>query len=94
MDTTWKLSWQRARNHEGVTRGARALVALAAVLAYGWWADWQAELMPVLLGVIASALTETDDSWRGRLRAQCAWRWRVLASWPGPSGRRCPGPGC
>ena len=71
MDTTWKLSWQRARNHEGVTRGARALVALAAVLAYGWWADWRAELMPVLLGVIASALTETDDSWRGRLRAQC-----------------------
>jgi len=71
VDTTWKLSWQRARNHEGVTRGARAFVALAAVLAYGWWADWQAELMPVLLGVIASALTETDDSWRGRLRAQC-----------------------
>ena len=71
MDTTWKLSWQRARNHEGVTRGARALVALAAVLVYGWWADWRAELMPVLLGVIASALTETDDSWRGRLRAQC-----------------------
>ena len=33
MDTTWKLSWQRARNHEGVTRGARALVALATVLA-------------------------------------------------------------
>jgi YccS/YhfK family integral membrane protein len=71
VDTTWKLSWQRARNHEGVTRGARALVALAAVLVYGWWADWRAELMPVLLGVIASALTETDDSWRGRLRAQC-----------------------
>ena len=60
MDTTWKLSWQRARNHEGVTRGARALVALAAVLAYGWWADWRAELMPVLLGLIASALTEPD----------------------------------
>ena len=70
MDDSWKLSWQRARNHEGVTRGARAFCALAAVLAWGWWADWQAELMPVLLGVIASALTETDDSWRGRLRAQ------------------------
>lgn len=70
MDESWKLSWQRARNHEGVTRGARAFCALAAVLAWGWWADWQAELMPVLLGVIASALTETDDSWRGRLRAQ------------------------
>ena len=71
VDTTWKLSWQRASNHEGFTRGARAFLALAVVLAYGWWADWQAELMPVLLGVIASALTETDDSWRGRLRAQC-----------------------
>lgn len=70
MDTTWKLSWQRASNHEGFTRGARAFLALAVVLAYGWWADWQTELMPVLLGVIASALTETDDSWRGRLRAQ------------------------
>jgi uncharacterized membrane protein YccC len=70
VDTTWKLSWQRASNHEGFTRGARAFLALAVVLAYGWWADWQTELMPVLLGVIASALTETDDSWRGRLRAQ------------------------
>lgn len=69
-ETSWKLSWQRARNHEGVTRGARALCALAAVLVFGWWAQWQTELMPVLLGVIASALTETDDSWRGRLRAQ------------------------
>lgn len=69
-ETSWKLSWQHARNHEGVTRGARAFCALAAVLAFGWWAQWQTELMPVLLGVIASALTETDDSWRGRLRAQ------------------------
>jgi len=91
VDTTWKLSWQRARNHEGFTRGARAFVALAAVLACGWWAGWQAELMPVLLGVIASALTETDDSWRGRLRAQClalacfgllAWAVWATVSWP------------
>ncbi len=70
MDESWKPSWQRARNHEGFTRGARAFCALAVVLAWGWWAEWQTELMPVLLGVIASALTETDDSWRGRLRAQ------------------------
>jgi YccS/YhfK family integral membrane protein len=70
MQTSWKLSWQHACNHEGFMRGARAFLALAVVLAYGWWVDWQTELMPVLLGVIASALTETDDSWRGRLRAQ------------------------
>lgn len=70
MEASWKSSWQRARNHEGFTRGARAFAALAAVLAWGWGEGWQTELMPVLLGVIASALTETDDSWRGRLRAQ------------------------
>lgn len=70
MDETWRLNWQRARNHEGFTRGARAFLALACVLAFGWQAGWQTELMPVLLGVIASALSETDDSWRGRLRAQ------------------------
>ncbi len=70
MDESWKSSWQRARNHEGFTRGARAFAALAAVLAWGWWEGRQTELMSVLLGVIASALTETDDSWRGRLRAQ------------------------
>ena len=70
MDESWRLNWQRARNHEGFTRGARAFLALACVLAFGWHAGWQTELMPVLLGVIASALSETDDSWRGRLRAQ------------------------
>jgi YccS/YhfK family integral membrane protein len=70
VDESWKLSWQRARNHEGFLRGARAFLALAVVLVFGWQAGWQTELMPVLLGVIASALTETDDSWRGRLRAQ------------------------
>lgn len=70
MDESWRLNWQRARNHEGFTRGARAFLALACVLAFGWQAGWQTELMPVLLGVIASALSETDDSWRGRLRAQ------------------------
>ena len=90
VETNWKLSWQQARNHEGVTRGARAFLALAAVLAWGWWSGWQAQLMPVLLGVIASALTETDDSWRGRLRAQglalacfgfMAWAvWATMAS--------------
>lgn len=70
MNDNWKLSWQHARNHEGFTRGAQALLALGCVLAVGWQADWQDELMPVLLGVLASAFTETDDDWRGRLKAQ------------------------
>ena len=59
--------WQRARNHEGFTRGMQALFALGCVLALGWRAGWEDELMPVVLGVMACAFTETDDDWRGRL---------------------------
>jgi len=48
---------------------ARLALALAAVLGLalgGWHAD---AMVPLLLGVFASALAETDDSWRGRLKA-------------------------
>ncbi len=71
--------------------GARALLALSCVLALGGWLGWQDEFMPVLLGVIASALTETDDNWRGRLRAQLmalaafvVMAWAVWATLPWP----------
>lgn len=70
VDENWKDGWRTLLQHEGAMNGVRALLALACVLAVGWWAGRQDELMPVLLGVIASALTETDDNWRGRLRAQ------------------------
>jgi YccS/YhfK family integral membrane protein len=66
----WRDTWRRARNHEGVARGVRAFVALLCVLVLGWWAGWERGLMPAMLGVIASALAESDDGWRGRLRAQ------------------------
>jgi YccS/YhfK family integral membrane protein len=69
VNEQWRLSWQRAGNHEGVARGLRALLALGCLLLLGWWGDWQEELMPVVLGVLAGAMTETDDHWRGRLRA-------------------------
>lgn len=66
MNDNWIASWQRARNHEGFTRGMQALLALGCVLALGWRAGWEDELMPVVLGVMACAFTETDDDWRGR----------------------------
>ncbi len=48
---------------------ARLTLALAGVLALGM-AGGRGELMvPLLLGVFASALAEVDDSWRGRLKA-------------------------
>jgi YccS/YhfK family integral membrane protein len=71
--------------------GARALLALTVVLAVGWQRDWSWQVMPVLLGVVASALTETDDNWLGRLRAQvmamlifALIAWVVWASQPWP----------
>jgi len=70
VNDPWIASLQRARNHEGFTRGAQALLALACVLALGWRLGWQTELMPVVLGVLASAFSESDDHWRGRLQAQ------------------------
>lgn len=70
MNDNWIANWKRTLNHEGFTRGAQALLALSCVLAVGWKADWQDELMPVVLGVLASAFTETDDNWSGRLKAQ------------------------
>ena len=70
LDERLRRTRQRTQNHEGYTRGARALVALTCVLIFDWLSQRQGELMPVLLGVIASALTETDDNWQGRLRAQ------------------------
>jgi YccS/YhfK family integral membrane protein len=69
VNDNWLANLQRARNHEGFTRGVQALLALASVLALGWWTGRQAELMPVVLGVLASAFSESDDHWRGRLKA-------------------------
>jgi YccS/YhfK family integral membrane protein len=48
----------------------RVLIALGGVLALCGSTGRFDALIPLFLGVIASALAETDDSWRGRLRAQ------------------------
>jgi YccS/YhfK family integral membrane protein len=91
LTSDWSRLWKQARQHEGVMHGARALLALSLVLAVGWRRDWDWQLMPVLLGVVASALTETDDHWLGRLRAQAlamlcfaGIAWVVWAAQPWP----------
>lgn len=45
----------------------RVFIALAGALALCSWQGWVHALIPLFLGIIASALTETDDSWQGRL---------------------------
>ncbi|MDD2161883.1 YccS family putative transporter [Pseudomonas sp. MIL19] len=47
----------------------RVFIALSGVLLLCWSQGWMQALIPLFLGVIASALAETDDSWQGRLVA-------------------------
>jgi YccS/YhfK family integral membrane protein len=50
----------------------RVFLALGLVMAGCWLADAMDHVLPVFLGIIACALAETDDTWRGRLRTQAA----------------------
>jgi YccS/YhfK family integral membrane protein len=47
----------------------RVFIALSGALLLCWSQGWMHTLIPLFLGVIASALAETDDSWQGRLVA-------------------------
>jgi YccS/YhfK family integral membrane protein len=47
----------------------RVLIALASSMGLAWYLQQPALAIPLFLGIIASALAETDDSWRGRLSA-------------------------
>ncbi|MHA6494993.1 YccS family putative transporter [Pseudomonas borbori] len=47
----------------------RVFIALSGSLLLCWQQGWMHALIPLFLGVIASALAETDDSWQGRLGA-------------------------
>ncbi|WP_028239170.1 YccS family putative transporter [Stutzerimonas azotifigens] len=47
----------------------RVFIALAGAMGLCWYFGRQTMVIPLFLGVIASALAETDDSWLGRLGA-------------------------
>lgn len=47
----------------------RVFVALTGSMALCWTLGRMELLIPLFLGIVASALAETDDSWRGRLQA-------------------------
>ena len=53
-----------------LSSNARVTLALIGVMAVCLLLDQSQAIIPLLLGVIASALAETDDNWRGRLGAQ------------------------
>ena len=49
----------------------RFFIALAGCMTWSWYSGQMELLTPLFLGVIASALAESDDSWRGRLFSLC-----------------------
>ena len=44
----------------------RVFIALSSIMAGCWVLDEMDHVMPLLLGTLACAIAETDDSWRGR----------------------------
>ena len=55
--------------HEKASYGLRVFIALAAAMAVCWHLDALTALPGVFLGIIASAIAETDDNARGRSKA-------------------------
>lgn len=49
----------------------RFFIALACCMTWSWYHSQMELLTPLFLGVIASALAESDDSWQGRLFSVC-----------------------
>ncbi|PVZ15587.1 MULTISPECIES: YccS family putative transporter [unclassified Pseudomonas] len=47
----------------------RVFIALTGSMALCWWQNEMHLLIPLFLGIIASALAETDDNWQGRATA-------------------------
>lgn len=47
----------------------RVFVALASTMGFCWSSDQLTLIIPLFLGITASALAETDDNWAGRLQA-------------------------
>ncbi|WP_341918845.1 FUSC family membrane protein [Polaromonas sp. YR568] len=70
MADEWRRLWRYGLKREAFSRGMRVLLVLASVVLAGWWQDRMPAVIPPLLGVIAGALAESDDGWRGQIRAQ------------------------
>lgn len=47
----------------------RVLIAMAGSMGLAWYLGQPSLIIPLFLGIIASALAETDDNWLGRLQA-------------------------
>ncbi|HET7313914.1 YccS family putative transporter [Salinisphaera sp.] len=60
---------QRVTTFDRFADAIRVFVALLGVIVYSGLREDAHQLIPLMLGVIASAIAETDDGWRRRARA-------------------------
>lgn len=67
--TSFSQSLRRLWALDKFSYSVRVFIALTGSMALCWYLDEMALLIPLFLGIIASALAETDDSWQGRLNA-------------------------
>jgi YccS/YhfK family integral membrane protein len=67
--TSFKQSMRRLWAQDKFSYSMRVFIALTGSMALCWYQDEMTLLIPLFLGIIASALAETDDSWQGRLNA-------------------------
>lgn len=67
--TSFRQSLRRLWALDKFSYSIRVFIALTGIMALCWYLDEMALLIPLFLGVIASALAETDDNWQGRLNA-------------------------
>ncbi|MCY1342678.1 Inner membrane protein YccS [compost metagenome] len=66
---TLRQSLRRLWAQDKFSYSLRVFVALTGAMAFGWWQGEPGLVIPLFLGIVASALAETDDSWLGRLNA-------------------------
>ena len=64
-----RLSLRRVWAIEKFGPSVRFFIALTICMAWSWSQNNMELLIPLFLGVIACALSETDDTWQGRLTA-------------------------
>ena len=55
--------------HEKTSYALRVSIALVSAVTYGWFGDAIGAVPGLFLGIIASAIAETDDNWWGRAKA-------------------------
>lgn len=67
--TSFRQSLRRLWALDKFSYSVRVFIALTGSMALCWHQDEMGLLIPLFLGIIASALAETDDSWQGRLNA-------------------------